>query len=71
MGGGGGGGGEYPQLGSRPKLVGAGGGGGWNFLQKCVKKQKFCVKMRENRDSRKIFRLRRATFVEQYDIWCI
>ena len=53
-----------PQLGSRPKLGGGGGGGGgWKFLQKCVKKQKFCLKMRENRDSREIFRLQRATFV--------
>ena len=45
-----------PQVGFRPKLGGAG-GGGWKFLQKCVKKQKFCLKMRENRDLRKIFRL--------------
>ena len=55
--------------GSRPKWGGAGGG---NFYKNVKKKQKFCLKMRENRDSRKIFRLRRATFVEQYDIlWCI
>ena len=26
------------------------------IFQKCVKKQKFCLKMRENRDSRKIIR---------------
>ena len=36
------------------------------FTKMC--KKKFCLKMREK--SRKIFRLRRATFVEQYDIWC-
>ena len=30
-----------PQLGSRPKL---GGAGGWKFLQKCVKKTKFLLK---------------------------
>ena len=61
-------GGEHPLTGVQTQI---GGAGGWKFLQKCVKKQKFCLKMRGNRDSRKIFRLRQATFVEQYDIWCI
>ena len=50
---------------------GVGGAGGGNFLQKCVKKTKVLLKNEGNRDSRKIFRLRPATFVEQYDIWCI
>ena len=49
------------QLGMDPP--GVLGGGGWTFLQKCVKKQKFCLKMRGNRD------LIRATFVEQYMVY--
>ena len=42
-----------PNWGPDPSWGVLGGGGGWKFLQKCVKKQKFCLKMRENRDSRK------------------
>ena len=58
-----------------PKLGlggGGAGGGGRKFLQKCVKKTKVLLK-NEGKIviQEKSFALRQATFVEQYDIWCI
>ena len=39
-------GGEHPRTGDKTQ-VGGGVLGGWKFLQKCVKKEKICLKMRE------------------------
>ena len=58
-------GGEHPPTGVQTQVAG-GGVLGVEIFTKMCKKTKVLLK-----NEGKIFRLRRATVIEQYDIWCI